>query len=332
MLEKTQEKLKRKIREFTVKQSELVGIKDELSHLRNVQTIVQGVEKDVVKMLEEKVGYTPQQLTYVVLLRQQLSNSKKTCEKLKREIGNAEKAFYPIKVDNNIRSIGHDAKYESSEAELNLLKLELGKSEAHNLALEKKCKKLINSINSPSGVSVSLAKRIVHQSPAPMFITPSPSEKPSSVNEKLSEEDNLKTRLSYGNNGDEEDSYMPVPKVAKKSKYIESKSDLTQGRKDAGDVTPPVNQSALPIKPNNSLKFKAYRRKNVLQEFKRNKNSTYESKYFRHGFDGMGGQTQSYNRTQDAMQFNIFKKSAKRQEKTIPSTHKYIPEEVILIE
>lgn len=38
---------------------------------------------------------------------------------------------------------------------------------------------------------------------------------------------------------------------------------------DAGDVTPPVNQSALPIKPNNSLKFKAYRRKNVLQEFKR---------------------------------------------------------------
>jgi len=38
-------------------------------------------------MLEEKVGYTPQQLTYVVLLRQQLSNSKKTSEKLKREIG-----------------------------------------------------------------------------------------------------------------------------------------------------------------------------------------------------------------------------------------------------
>jgi len=28
-------------------------------------------------------------------------------------------------------------KYESSEAELNLLKLELGKSEAHNIALEK---------------------------------------------------------------------------------------------------------------------------------------------------------------------------------------------------
>lgn len=45
-----------------------------------------GVESEVKQMLEEKAGYTPQQLTYVVLLRQQLDNSKRSNEKLKREI------------------------------------------------------------------------------------------------------------------------------------------------------------------------------------------------------------------------------------------------------
>lgn len=37
-------------------------------------------------MLEEQAGYTPQQLTYVVLLRQQLENSKKSNEKLRKEV------------------------------------------------------------------------------------------------------------------------------------------------------------------------------------------------------------------------------------------------------
>ena len=45
-----------------------------------------GVEPEVRVMLQEKGGYTAQQLTYVVLLRQQLDNSKQTNEKLKHTV------------------------------------------------------------------------------------------------------------------------------------------------------------------------------------------------------------------------------------------------------
>lgn len=47
---------------------------------------VTGVDTEVRHMLEEKVGYTAQQLTYIVLLRQQLDNSKQSNEKLKRNL------------------------------------------------------------------------------------------------------------------------------------------------------------------------------------------------------------------------------------------------------
>ena len=44
------------------------------------------MESEVKHMLEDQAGYTPQQLTYVVLLRQQLDNSKRNNDKLKREL------------------------------------------------------------------------------------------------------------------------------------------------------------------------------------------------------------------------------------------------------
>lgn len=85
-----------------------------------------GVVPDIKKMLSEQAGYSEQQLTYVVLLRQQLDNSKRAGDKLKRDI-----------IELRDRVSAAERKLLNAESEAELLRLELKQAEHRNVSLKR---------------------------------------------------------------------------------------------------------------------------------------------------------------------------------------------------
>ncbi|XP_067932257.1 E3 ubiquitin-protein ligase TRAIP-like isoform X2 [Watersipora subatra] len=332
-LKRIQTKMKEKIRGFNSNEEEADKLRQKLRHLEHVEIIVNGVEADVKRMLEDNAGYTPQQLTYLVLLRQQLDSSKQTNEKLKRSLA-----------DLREKLIRTERVSSEGKNEIDMLKLELSQAEARNVSLKRKCDTLIKAMNSPKGVASSLASRFIHQSPAPDTVTPlsTPATAAGAVNTSLdlfneTDQNDIKLALDFE---EEENS-------RKKPKFVSSKAMLTQEHElnNAATLSPTILTT---IKPKSTLRLKTKGRDQGKPGVKPlgtissnlppadstfTRNLTSSGSNFRKGFDGLGGQTQAFNRTKSAMQFNIFKKppvKANKKEKTL--TNQTSLEDFILLD